>query len=414
MTTVHREVRIKYDVTKFRPFSYKYSCQKLRESSIRWEDVSATRRGTEKPPWLLVSLAVRVLQKNSPGCLLCLRPISDRSNGSWSYYSSKGRTYVPRWFIPPINLSTECTIWETRSQKNQKIASSFFCPQSQKKTTEDRGSREERREERRHPGGDKGLKNEEVVVCVPGKRRGEEQGRETNRIKRDKISRYVHRWIHHERTLVGRSSKTIPLSSSYSLWEVVLERIPVLVVDLSDIEPVDGPAVREVEIEVEIEEDPSEPKTGPEMEVEPDRKVPIELGGIDTPIADASPLVVSPTPVLPIDFSILFPIIANVGRAGETVFLWILRMQREREIIELIEEQDWLRQFSTQFLGTTRDFTDRTHAELEARMSGTRSPNLIEEATSENSQNRQSEQVREATSCLEQATHGIIRILWSR
>lgn len=39
---------------------------------------------------------------------------------------------------------------------------------------------------------------------------------------------------------------------------------------------------------------------------------------------------------------------------------------REREIVELTEEQDCLGQFSTQFLGSTRDFANRTHAELEA------------------------------------------------
>ena len=46
---------------------------------------SAARRGTENPPCVLVSLAVRVLQKNSPGCLLCLRPMSDASRASLSY-----------------------------------------------------------------------------------------------------------------------------------------------------------------------------------------------------------------------------------------------------------------------------------------------------------------------------------------
>lgn len=32
---------------------------------------SAARRGIEKPPWVLVSLAVNVLQKYSVGCFLC-------------------------------------------------------------------------------------------------------------------------------------------------------------------------------------------------------------------------------------------------------------------------------------------------------------------------------------------------------
>jgi hypothetical protein len=32
---------------------------------------SAARRGIEKPPWVLVSLAVNVLQKYSLGCFFC-------------------------------------------------------------------------------------------------------------------------------------------------------------------------------------------------------------------------------------------------------------------------------------------------------------------------------------------------------
>lgn len=47
---------------------------------------SAALRGTENPPWVLVSLAVRVLQKNSVGCWFCLRPMSEASIASLSYY----------------------------------------------------------------------------------------------------------------------------------------------------------------------------------------------------------------------------------------------------------------------------------------------------------------------------------------
>jgi len=46
---------------------------------------SAALRGTENPPWVLVSLAVRVLQKNSVGWRFCLRPKSDASIASLSY-----------------------------------------------------------------------------------------------------------------------------------------------------------------------------------------------------------------------------------------------------------------------------------------------------------------------------------------
>ncbi|KAI5661522.1 hypothetical protein M9H77_20845 [Catharanthus roseus] len=40
---------------------------------------------------------------------------------------------------------------------------------------------------------------------------------------------------------------------------------------------------------------------------------------------------------------------------------------REKEILELINERDWLRQFIAQFLGTTRDSVDRARDELESR-----------------------------------------------
>lgn len=46
---------------------------------------SAARRGTEKPPWVLVSLAVSVLQKNSVWGLVCFNASSDACNASLSY-----------------------------------------------------------------------------------------------------------------------------------------------------------------------------------------------------------------------------------------------------------------------------------------------------------------------------------------
>ncbi|KAI5672537.1 hypothetical protein M9H77_12901 [Catharanthus roseus] len=94
---------------------------------------------------------------------------------------------------------------------------------------------------------------------------------------------------------------------------------------------------------------------------------------------------------------------------------------REREIMELIDERDWLRRFIAQFLGTTRDSVDRARVELESRpgcsssqcpqaenMSGSQSPNREDEAVSESSQNRQSETMREVTPREEQATHKVI------
>lgn len=45
---------------------------------------SAALRGTEKPPCVLVSLAVKILQKNSLGCLLGFSPKSGTGKTSFS------------------------------------------------------------------------------------------------------------------------------------------------------------------------------------------------------------------------------------------------------------------------------------------------------------------------------------------
>lgn len=50
---------------------------------------SAARRGTEKPPCVLVSLAVKVLQKKSVCGLFVLSARSDLNNDSLSYCISK-------------------------------------------------------------------------------------------------------------------------------------------------------------------------------------------------------------------------------------------------------------------------------------------------------------------------------------
>lgn len=70
---------------------------------------SAARRGTENPPCVLVSLAVRVLQKNSAGCLFCLRPISDKSKASWSYCRTKKQNFVSCFFLRDKVKSTLTT-----------------------------------------------------------------------------------------------------------------------------------------------------------------------------------------------------------------------------------------------------------------------------------------------------------------
>lgn len=70
---------------------------------------SAARRGTENPPCVLVSLAVRVLQKNSAGCLFCLRPISDKSKASWSYCRIKKFVSYNLWEEVKSTLTEKMT-----------------------------------------------------------------------------------------------------------------------------------------------------------------------------------------------------------------------------------------------------------------------------------------------------------------
>ncbi|KAI5653130.1 hypothetical protein M9H77_30317 [Catharanthus roseus] len=71
----------------------------------------------------------------------------------------------------------------------------------------------------------------------------------------------------------------------FEFREVVLERVPVPVVDLCDGESTEGPVAQEAEFEIEIEEDPSEPETDLGRIAEPEGDAPIELGGTDTYIA---------------------------------------------------------------------------------------------------------------------------------
>lgn len=58
---------------------------------------SAARRGTEKPPWVLVSLAVSVLQKNSVCGLACLSASSDNCRASFPYFSIHNQLKHKRW-----------------------------------------------------------------------------------------------------------------------------------------------------------------------------------------------------------------------------------------------------------------------------------------------------------------------------
>ncbi|KAI5666563.1 hypothetical protein M9H77_16416 [Catharanthus roseus] len=136
-------------------------------------------------------------------------------------------------------------------------------------------------------------------------------------------------------------------SSSYSLREIVPEREPIPVSDLSDDESVEGPEMAPVAprigLGISIEEDPSEPTSDSEMTPEPERVAPAVTGDMGIFVANSLPVAASPTPILPME-----------------------------------------------------------------NMSGSQSSNHADEAVSESSQNRQSEPIREATPCPEQATHKLL------
>ncbi|KAI5682086.1 hypothetical protein M9H77_03314 [Catharanthus roseus] len=91
----------------------------------------------------------------------------------------------------------------------------------------------------------------------------------------------VARWIYQESTLVSEFSGTTP-SSSYSLREIVPERDPIPMIDLSDSETVEGRVVLGVELGVSIEEDPSEPKSDGGMVPEPEEVATVDVELVST------------------------------------------------------------------------------------------------------------------------------------
>ncbi|KAI5659165.1 hypothetical protein M9H77_27958 [Catharanthus roseus] len=217
-----------------------------------------------------------------------------------------------------------------------------------------------------------------------------------------------HRWTYREGTLLDEPSRTTSSSSSsYSLKEIIPEREPIPVIDLSDDESVEGPEMAPVVAPgigpgTSIEEDPSEPTSDSEMQR----------------AEAASQQVIALREEISRMDALFYA--ARQARRQETARAAMLEEElaqtraahaaREREILELINERDWLRQFIAQFLGTTRDLVDRARDELESRPggSGSQSPNRTDEVMSENSQNRQSEPTRDATPRPEQATHKVI------
>ncbi|KAI5654232.1 hypothetical protein M9H77_31419 [Catharanthus roseus] len=210
-----------------------------------------------------------------------------------------------------------------------------------------------------------------------------------------------HRWTYREGTLVVEPSRTTSSSSSsYSLREIIPEREPVPVIDLSNDELVEGPAMAPVApgigLGTSIEEDPSEPTSDSEMTPEPEREAPAVTGDMGTSVTNTMPAAAFPTPIPPVESISSFPALpsllrgrqraeaasqqvvalreeisrmdalfyaARQARRQETARAAMLERElaqmreahaaREREILELINERDWLRQFIAQFLRTT-------------------------------------------------------------
>ncbi|KAI5653295.1 hypothetical protein M9H77_30482 [Catharanthus roseus] len=165
-----------------------------------------------------------------------------------------------------------------------------------------------------------------------------------------------HRWTYKEGSLVDESSRTTSSSSSsYSLREIVLEREPIPVIDLSDDESVEGPEMAPVApgtgLRISIEEDPCEHTGGGHWTAD----YGVERGDFSSrcPVLYSSPSTSTGNDE------------GRYARGGARSGARDIR--GPREIMELIDEQDWLRRFFAQFLGITRDSVDRARVELVSR-----------------------------------------------
>ncbi|KAI5683441.1 hypothetical protein M9H77_04669 [Catharanthus roseus] len=144
------------------------------------------------------------------------------------------------------------------------------------------------------------------------------------------------------------SRTTSPSSSSYSLREIIPEREPILVIDLSDDDSVEGsemaPVAPGIGPGTSIEEDPSEPTSDSEITPEPEQRAPAVTGSMGTSVANTMPAAASPTPSPPVASLSSFP--ASLLRGGVREYdicgycLW--REQRaeaaSQQVIALREE----------------------------------------------------------------------------
>ncbi|KAI5681606.1 hypothetical protein M9H77_02834 [Catharanthus roseus] len=137
----------------------------------------------------------------------------------------------------------------------------------------------------------------------------------------DQMTHPSHRWTYRESILVDESSRTTSSSSSsYSLREIVPEREPIPVIDLSDDESVEGleiaPVAPGIGFRTSIKEDPSEPTSNSEMTPEPERVAPAATGDIGTFVADSLPVAASPTSIPPVESAYSFPALPSLLRGG--------------------------------------------------------------------------------------------------
>ncbi|KAI5661821.1 hypothetical protein M9H77_21144 [Catharanthus roseus] len=183
-----------------------------------------------------------------------------------------------------------------------------------------------------------------------------------------------------EGTLVSESSGTSP-SSSCSLREIVSERDLVPIIDLSYSET---PGVS-------IEEDSSETESDAGMLPKAEGVAPVDAEGVDILVAGESPAHRQATARA----SMLETELVQVREAHAA---------REREIQELVDERDCVKQFIAQFLGTTRNSVDR------AVPSWSLGQEVLVADTLRRSRPRirQHETIWENTPRLEQATHMIM------
>ncbi|KAI5672601.1 hypothetical protein M9H77_12965 [Catharanthus roseus] len=189
-----------------------------------------------------------------------------------------------------------------------------------------------------------------------------------------------HRWTYREGTLVDKPSRTTSSSSSsssssYSLGEIVPEREPIPVIDLSDDESVEGPEMALVApgigLRTSIEEDPSEPTSNSEMMPEPEGVAPTDAEGTDTFTVGGSPLSVSPIcgyclwreQQAETANQQVVALREEISRIGALFYAAHQARRQETARAAVLERK----RFIAQFLGATIDSMDRARDELESR-----------------------------------------------